>query len=434
MSDSKSGQSGGQFQALRGMRDILPDDAAVYRKVENELWKTSAKHGFQEIRTPVLESAELFTRTVGEGTDIVHKEMYSFHDRSDNVVTLRPEGTAPAARAYLQHGLTSRPQPVKLAYVANMYRYERPQAGRFREHEQFGLEMFGSADPASDAHVITVAWQGLETLGLKDLTVQINSIGEADSKERIRNAVVAALTPVKDTLSEDAQRQLEENPFRILDSKDPDTQKLLETIPPLIDELTDEDRQHFTSVLEFLDQAGVRYELNPRLVRGLDYYTRTVFEIWGAAGGQSALVAGGRYDGLVETIGGPKTPAVGCGLGVDRIVESLKESGHEAEATPPKVLVVQLGEEAKQIAFDLVDQLTREDISAMAATGKEGLRSQLKQADKLGVALALILGQKEVLEKSIIIRDMTSGMQETVPLKETVTEVKRRLPSDVSTR
>ncbi|MSU75926.1 histidine--tRNA ligase [Patescibacteria group bacterium] len=424
-------QSGKQFRALRGMRDILPEDAALYRRVENTLWDIAGTHGFQEIRTPVLEATELFTRTVGEETDIVHKEMYTFEDRSNNQVTLRPEGTAPAARVYLQHGFTSRPQPVKLAYTGNMYRYERPQAGRFREHEQFGLEVFGSADPAMDAHIITVVWQALEMLGIKNLNVQVNSIGEAESKAAIRAAVVKALTPVSDQLSEDAKRQLVENPMRVLDSKDPDVQKLLEKVPPLIDELTDDDRQHFTSVLEFLDQGNVSYELNPRLVRGLDYYTRTVFEVWGEAGGQSSLVAGGRYDGLVKTIGGPDTPAVGCGMGVDRIVEALKAGGQESAAKTPQVLIVQLGDEAKQIAFDLVDQLTRKNISAMAALGKDGLRDQLKQADKLGVPLALILGQKEVLEKSIIIRDMTSGMQETVPLKEAAAEVKRRLPSDV---
>jgi histidyl-tRNA synthetase len=420
-----------RFQSLRGMRDILPEDAAQFRLVEDTLWRTARRHGFQEIRTPVLESTDLFTRTVGQGTDIVHQEMYTFADRSGHSVTLRPEGTAPAARAYLEHGLTSQPQPVKLAYLANMYRYERPQAGRYREHSQFGLEAFGSADPALDAHIILVVWQALEALGLKDVTVHLNSIGGDKSKQAIRQVVLDTLTPVRDQLSEDAQRQLQDNPLRVLDSKEPATITQIEKVPPLIDQLTKDDRDHFTAVLELLDQAGVAYELNPRLVRGLDYYTRTVFEIWGPDGGQAALSAGGRYDKLVETLGGPPTPAVGTGCGVNRIVDLLKDQGGEASTKSPQLLVVQLGDSAKQIAFDLVDQLTRAGVSATAAIGKDGIRAQLKQADKLGVALSLIIGQKEAMEKSIIIRDMTSGMQDTVPLKDVVKEVQARLPSEV---
>lgn len=423
-----------RFQSLRGMRDILPDDAAVYRRVENVFWETAARHGYQEIRTPVLEPTELYTRSVGEDTDIVGKEMYTFSDRSDNSVTLRPEGTAGVARAFLEHGLTSLPQPVKLAYVANMYRYERPQSGRYREHEQFGLEAFGSADPATDAHVIQVVWQVFETLGLKDCTVQVNSVGGDESRQAMRTLIRDTLGPVKAELSEDARRQLEDNPLRILDSKDPEMQPFLERVPPLVDQLVPADRDHLTAVLEFLDQAGINYELNPHLVRGLDYYTGTVFEFWGSEGGQSTLAAGGRYDQLLKQLGGPQIPAVGMGCGVDRIVESVKsDSGSKKVDRATQVLIVQLGEEAKQVAFDLIGRLTKAGISAMTATGKEGIRAQLKQADKLGVSMALIVGQKEVLDKSIIIRDMVSGMQETVPLKDAVEQIQSRLPSEVRT-
>lgn len=423
-----------QFQSLRGMRDILPEDAAIYRRVENAFWEVAARHGFQEIRTPVLEPTDLFVRTVGEESDIVGKEMYTFLDRSDHSVTLRPEGTAAVARAYLQHGLTSQPQPVKLAYVANMYRYERPQAGRFREHEQFGLESFGSGDPAGDAHVIQAVWQVFEQLGLSDVTVQVNSVGGDESRQAMRQLIVDTLAPVREELSDDAKRQLAENPLRVLDSKDPDMQPFLERIPPLVDQLVSADREHLMTVLEFLEGAGIAYELNPHLVRGLDYYTGTVFEFWGSEGGQSTLAAGGRYDHLVEDLGGPSTPAVGIGCGVDRIVKLLKASGAaEAESRALQILVVQLGDEAKQIAFDLVGQLTHAGISATTGSGKEGIRSQLKHADKLGVPMALIIGQKEALEKSLIIRDMVSGMQETVPLAGALEEIQTRLPGEVRT-
>ena len=415
------------------MRDILPEDAVIYRRVENAFWEVAGRHGFQEIRTPVLESTELFTRTVGEESDIVGKEMYTFLDRSDNSVTLRPEGTASVARAYLQHGLTSRPQPVKLAYVSSMYRYERPQAGRFREHEQFGLEAFGSADPAGDAHIIQAVWQVFEALQLPGVTVQVNSVGGDESRQAMRQVIVDTLGPVREELTDDARRQLAENPLRILDSKDPAMQPYLEQVPPLVDQLTAPDREHLMAVLEFLENAGITYELNPHLVRGLDYYTGTVFEFWGSAGGQSTLAAGGRYDRLVEQLGGPPTPAVGTGCGVDRIVEVLKDSGNGGAAQPTQILIVQLGNEAKQIAFDLIGRLTQAGISAMTAAGKEGIRAQLKHADKLGVPMALIIGQKEALDKSVIIRDMVSGMQETVPLKRTLEEIQTRLPGEVRT-
>lgn len=420
----------GKFQTLRGMRDILPEDAELYRQVEQTFWDVTRRHGFDEIRTPVLEQADLFTRTVGSSTDIVHKEMYTFNDRSDHSVTLRPEGTAGVARAYLEHGFGSRPQPVRLAYQANMYRYERPQSGRYREHEQFGLEVFGSNDPAIDAQVMLVCWQVFQALGLGDVSFQVNSIGEDASKRAIRKLIVDTLSPVADKLSDDAKRQLKDNPLRVLDAKDPQTRELVEQIPPLIDQLTKEDRQHFTAVLEYLDSVHVPYELNPHLVRGLDYYTRTVFECWDADG--TAFMAGGRYDKLVETLGGPPVPGVGAGNGIDRIVELVRKrrkGGHGL--SPVQVFVVQLGEVAKQLAFGLVDQLTTAGISVTSALGKDSIRAQLKQADKLGVAIALIIGQKEAMDRSIIIRDMASGMQDTVPVKDVVKEVQTRLPSEV---
>lgn len=425
-----------RFQTLRGMHDILPEDAGYYRQVEAAFWKTARQHGFQEIRTPVLESTDLFVRTSGASSDIVHKEMYTFSDRSDHSVSLRPEGTAGVARAYLEHGMFNRPQPIKLAYQNTQYRYERPQAGRFREHEQVGLECFGSDDPSTDAEIILAVWQMLGQLDLQaGVSVQVNSIGDAASRRAIRTAITKTLQPVADRLPEDAQRQLQQNPLRVLDSKDPAVTKYVAEIPPLIDQLTAVDREHFTAVLEYLDEVAVPYELNSRLVRGLDYYTRTVFEFWSDHGGQSALASGGRYDHLISEIGGPETPGVGVGCGVDRMVALLKERAtHTLVDTHPQVFVVQLGDVAKKISFRLSSELTAAGVSVTSALGRDSIRSQLKLADKLQAPLALIIGQKEAMEGSIIVRDMASGVQDTVALDDVVAEVRRRIPSEVTKR
>ena len=356
---SDSNQPAGRYQTLRGMRDILPEDAAAYRLVEAAFRKAAQAHGFSEIRTPVLESTDLFTRSVGEASEIVRKEMYTFDDRSGNQVSLRPEGTAGVARAYIEHGMKSLPQPVKLAYCGNMYRYERPQAGRFREHEQFGLEAFGSADPATDAQVVLACWQVLRSLDLPDLSVQVNSLGSKDSQKNIRKLIIETVTPHRERISDDAQRQLKENPLRILDTKDPATREVVEQIPPLVDQLTVEDRDHLTAVLEHLEQADIPYELNPHLARGFDYYTRTVFEIWGTDGAAASLGGGGRYDGLIRQLGGTDTPAVGAGCGVYRIVEALKAKAARKSFRPPlQVYLIQLGDDAKRHAFELLAQLT----------------------------------------------------------------------------
>lgn len=420
-----------RYQSLRGMRDILPEDAALYRMVQDVFHFIALKHGFHEIQTPVVEPAELFVRTSGESSDIVHKELYSFRDRSDNEIALRPEGTAGVARAFIEHGMASLPQPVKLFYAASMYRYERPQAGRYREHQQFGLEVFGSADPALDAQVILMAWQAYQRLGLRDVVVQVNSIGEEESRKKIRKMIVGAVEPHEGSLSDDVKRQLRENPLRILDSKDPSMQPIIDEIPPLVDQLTAEDRDHFTQVLEYVDQAGVAYELNPRLVRGLDYYTRTVFEFTTSAGTQTAIGSGGRYDRLVEHIGGSRTPAVGMGNGIDRIVDAMKLQNITRPPEPPQVFLVQLGDVAKKISFGLMDELTQHGISVTSALGKDSIRSQLKLADKQGVPLALIVGQKEAMDRSIIVRDMASGMQETLPLGKVREHLERRLPKTI---
>lgn len=421
-----------RHQSLRGMRDLLPSVTPLYRKVENAFVEIAGRHGFKEIRTPVLEATELFKRQLGEASDVVHKEMYSFTDRSDHPVSLRPEGTAPVGRAYLEHGMASEPQPIKLFYLSSMYRYERPQAGRYREHEQAGLEVFGSPDPAMDAEVILATWQLLAELGINDVTVQVNSIGGPTSRKAIRKVITDTLRPVSEKLSADAKRQLKQNPLRVLDSKDPAVIEQVAKVPPIIDQLTAEDRDHFTQVLEYLDEVNIPYELNPRLVRGFDYYTRTVFECWGKEGAQSSYASGGRYDGLIEQLGGPPTPGVGVGIGVDRLVEHLRNTSGSAVPQTIQVFVIQLGDVAKKISFDLINQLTQVGIPATSALGKDSIRSQLKLADRLGVPLALIIGQKEAMEKTIILRDMASGMQDTVRLGDVVSAVESRIPGEVT--
>jgi histidyl-tRNA synthetase len=416
------------------MHDILPEDAPYFRLVEDAFWRVAKLHHFGEVRTPVLEDAELFTRSVGEGTDIIHKEMYTLKDRSDNDLALRPEMTASVARSYLEHGMASQVQPVRLAYVANNYRYERPQSGRYREFGQFGMEVFGSPEACVDAEVIAAAWQIFEELGLGGLSVQIGSLGGEESRAAMRSAVTRTLRGHVSKLSDDVQRQYRENPLRILDTKDPEVLAVLEEVPPLIDQLTDSDRRHLEEVLEFLDSVGIRYELNPRLVRGFDYYTQTVFEFWGEAGGQVALGGGGRYDGLVAELGGPSVPAIGMAAGIERIVALLKEKhGKQPLIERPDVFIVQLGNEAKRIGFDLSYRLTASGIRSTSAPDKDSIRSQLKVADKVSASVAVIIGQKEAIDASAILRDMDSGMQETVPLADVVERISKRLPGAVKT-
>ncbi len=424
----KKGMS--EIQTLRGFRDILPAEYRIVQHIEDLARSFAGAHGFFRIGTPVLEPTSLFVRTVGKQTDIVEKEMYSFIDKGEENVTLRPEMTASVARAYVNHGMLNQPQPVKMWYVGPNYRYERPQAGRFREFHQIGFEVLGEAHPIVDAELISMGYSLLTSLGL-ETSVQINSIGTAASRAAYVNELVAHYRANRSKICEDCKRRLTKNPLRVLDCKTPECQPVKESAPQILDYLDEESKNHFMRVLEYLDEAGVKYNLNPRLVRGLDYYSKTVFEFYAAGdseASQSTLGGGGRYDGLVEMIGGRPTPAAGLALGVERIVTKLRAKGLDKDIDGrPDIFVAQLGEAARKKSLVLVDELRKSGISASSNLAKDGLKQQLEAANREGARFTIILGQKEILDGTIIIRDMDSGIQEIVDFKKVANELKRKL-------
>lgn len=417
-----------QFQSVRGMYDVLPEQQAVFDVIISNFSHAAEAAGFGHIETPVVEEAGLFSRSVGEGTDIVDKEMYTFDDRSNNRLALRPEGTAGIARAYIEHGMASLPQPVKLYSHGPMFRYDRPQAGRQRQLTQLGVELLGESASSADAQVILLAARVLRSLNLGGIALQINSIGDEACRPKYKKALTEYLNQHRNKLCDTCQSRLDRNPLRVLDCKEEGCQIVLTGAPQTLNHLCQDCQAHFAGVLEYLDVLSVEYELNHLLVRGLDYYSRTVFEFYGQrAGGQSSLGAGGRYDGLVQLLGGQATPAVGFAMGVERIALELKESGVDVpSASALKVYVASLGEPARLVAFRLTEQLLDAGVGAAGAVDKNGIQNQLSRADRLGVRYAIIIGQKEVIDGTAILRDMTTGAQEMIPLNKTVAEVKKR--------
>lgn len=419
-------------QLLRGFRDTLPEEQKYWDFIRDTARSLADAYSFSRIELPLLEDVEVFKRPVGENTDIVEKEMYTFTTPGDDDVALRPEATAQIARAYINHGMFNRPQPVKMWYMGPMFRYDRPQAGRYRQFNQFGFETIGVDEPIVDAQLITIATQFFRDLGI-DITVQINSIGTPETRKAYLTELVSYFREHRDELSDTDKGRLQNNPLRLLDSKDDAVQELLVDAPQIIDWLDDDSKEHFMKVLEFLDEVEVPYVLNPHLVRGLDYYTRTVFEIWeeGDEGetSQNALGGGGRYDGLVELMGGREdTPACGFAIGIERVANILEQTkSEEVPDNTPNVFFAQLGEDARRIGLRLVEHFREADIPLVEAFGKNKLTDQLEMADKLEVDFTLILGQKEVLDDTIIIRDMESGSQETVPVEKVVPELQKRL-------
>jgi histidyl-tRNA synthetase len=419
-------------QLLRGFRDTLPEEQKYWDFIRDTARSLADAYSFSRIELPLLEDVEVFKRPVGENTDIVEKEMYTFTTPGDDEVALRPEATAQMARAYINHGMFNRPQPVKMWYMGPMFRYDRPQAGRYRQFNQFGFETIGVDEPIVDAQLITIATQFFRDLGI-DITVQINSIGTPETRKAYLTELVSYFREHRDELSDTDKSRLQNNPLRLLDSKDDAVQELLVDAPQIIDWLDDDSKDHFMKVLEFLDEVEVPYVLNPHLVRGLDYYTRTVFEIWeeGDEGenSQNALGGGGRYDGLIELMGGREdTPACGFAIGVERVANILEQTkSEEVPDNTPNVFFAQLGEDARRIGLRLVEHFREADIPLVEAFGKNKLTDQLEMADKLDVDFTLILGQKEVLDDTIIIRDMESGSQETVPVDKVVSELQKRL-------
>ncbi|VAW75941.1 Histidyl-tRNA synthetase [hydrothermal vent metagenome] len=386
------------LQAIRGMNDILPDQTPVWQFVEDTLHAVLASYGYREIRLPIVEKTELFKRSIGEVTDIVEKEMYTFEDRNGDSLTLRPEGTASCVRACIQHGLINN-QVQRLWYTGPMFRHERPQKGRYRQFFQIGVEVFGLEGPDIDAELLIMTARFWKRLGLRDVTLQLNSLGTVEARARFREALVGYLQAHYDRLDDDSQRRLETNPLRILDSKNPDIQTLLGDAPQLSDYIDEASKAHFDAFLALLDAAGLTYEINPRLVRGLDYYGRTVFEwVTDQLGAQGTICAGGRYDALVEYLGGRATPAVGFAMGLERLIALLENQQSEFPGGAPHLYIVAMGDVAQREGLLIAERL-RDNLSWLRIQthcGGGSFKSQFKKADRSGAGYALVLGEDEV--------------------------------------
>ena len=407
-------------KAPRGTFDILPEEHPYRQYVEEKAASLCQLYGYQPLSTPIFEDAEIFTKTVAGGTDIVDKEMYIFKDKSGQELALRAEGTAPVCRAYLEHGLFNLPQPVKLYYIGPAFRYERPQSGRYRQHHQFGFEALGEADPALDAEVIEMARHFFCSLGLSQFIIQLNSIGCKLCRPGYLEVLKQHYSGYADHICPDCKVRLVKNPLRLLDCKKDPCQEVARTAPKISDYLCHECQLHFQSVQEYLGLLHIPFQSNSRLVRGLDYYTRTVFEVEPREnGGQSALGGGGRYDNLIEELGGKPTPAVGFAAGLERIILNVKKQKVDVPALPkPDVFVAYLEGEAKTEAIKLASKLRQADIAVIMATGDKSLRGQMRQADSLDIAYALIIGEQEIRKQNAMLRDMKSGEQKTIPLVE----------------
>ncbi len=407
-------------QAPRGTQDVLPSQSAKVRFVEQTALETAGLYGFSEVRTPTFEHTELFDRSVGDTTDVVQKEMYTFADKGGRSVTLRPEGTAGVVRAVMEHGLLGDALPLKTCYISSCFRYEKPQAGRWREFTQFGVEMFGPAAPDADAEVIALGQEILTTLGATALTLKLNSIGCPDCRAEYHKALREYFTQNAGELCETCKGRLEKNPMRILDCKSPVCQRIAKDAPKVLDYICDDCRTHFDGVKMRLDAAGIAYELDPTLVRGLDYYTNTVFEfVSNAIGAQGTVCGGGRYNGLVEALGGSPTPALGFGMGIGRLLMVLDAAGGEyPKDRTCEVYLAPMGEAAKQKAFALTKLLRTEGFYAETDLMGRSLKAQMKYADKLHAAYTIVIGDNELTEGVAKLKDMKTGEQSEVPLSE----------------
>ena len=421
------------YNLLRGFRDILPEDQTYWDQVRDRARQLAEYYSFGSIEVPVLEEADLFTRGIGKNTAIVEKEMYVFEDPGGNKVGIRPEFTAGMVRAYISHGMLNRPQPVKLFAMGPLLRHDRPQAGRYRQFYQCDFESIGSEEPIVDAQLMVIANAFFKDLGI-NVVMKVNSIGSPESRREYLVELTSYFRQFRKQFTDDDKRRLQKNPLRLLDSKEEYMPELLDSAPQMIDWLDEKSKEHFMKVLEYLEEIQVPYRLDPYLVRGLDYYNRTVFEIVaeeeeGEKRHQIALGGGGRFDGLVELLGGREgTPACGFALGLDRVVSLLKERQIElAPRFKGAVFFAQLGEAARRIGLKLFEEFRAEKIPVVEAFGKGSLKAQLELASKQEVAYTLILGQKEVLDGTVIVRDMDAGTQETVPVEKVVAMVRRLL-------
>lgn len=421
------------FQAIRGMSDILPDASGLWQLLEETVYGVLCGYGYQEIRLPLLEKTELFARSIGEVTDIVEKEMYSFADRGGESLTLRPEGTAGCLRACLEHGLLHN-KTQRLWYRGPMFRYERPQKGRYRQFHQIGVEAYGMTGPDIDAELICLSARMWERLGIEDVTLQINSLGSSAARAAYREHLVAYFKSHQNALDEDSQRRLHTNPLRILDSKNPEMQRLLAEAPVLLDHLDLDSEHHFNELRAMLDSAKIQYEVNPHLVRGLDYYSQTVFEwVTDSLGAQGTICAGGRYDGLVTQLGGKALGAVGFAMGVERLIAMLMDNGMEA-APEMDTYLIALGEAARAQVVRVAEYLRNSNIWLQMHCGSGSLKTLLRHADQSGARFALILGEDEVHNDQLTIKPLREkGTQQiTLPLEEAAVWLNEKLNQELN--
>ena len=421
-----------KLQTLTGMHDILPEDQMYFKKIQKSVESITNYYNFQRIDTPILEDAELFSKGTGASTDIVQKEMYAFRTKGGDLVALRPEFTPGIARSYTEHGMHNLPQPVKLWTSGPCFRYERPQAGRYRQLLQFSLEVLGEKNPSIDGQIIQMSYDILKDLSFKNIMIEINSIGDSECRPYFKKIIATYFKSRKSSLCADCQRRLKENPLRILDCKDEKCQQVKSGAPQIIDHLCESCHAHFKQVLEFLDELELPYSLNPYLVRGLDYYTKTVFEIVEKSEtglSQGSLIGGGRYDGLVKSLGGRDTPACGAAGGIDRIMNlmKLREVKVEKKQDSPQIFLAQLGQFAKRKSLKLFEDFRAAKIPVAESFSKDSLKSQLSTASKMGIKWVLIFGQKEALEDFITLKDMDTGVQKEIKLNKVVAEMKAKV-------
>ena len=409
---------------IKGTEDVLPRQSYRWQFIENIMREESRAYGFREMRTPVFEHTELFARGVGQTTDVVQKEMYTFDTKGGESVTLRPEGTACAARAVLEHALENEGLPIKASYFVSCYRYEKPQAGRLREFHQFGIEEFGTQSPVADAEIICLAQSVLDRLGLSNVHLELNSIGCPECRAKYNQALREYFSQYKEQLCPTCLTRLEKNPMRLLDCKSPEDHKIAEGAPKITDYICGECEEHFAEVKKYLDAAGVEYTVNPTIVRGLDYYTKTVFEfVTDCIGAQGTVCGGGRYDGLIEELGGKHMPSLGFAMGLERILLVMDAQGIEIPQPEPCALyIATMGDGAKQKAFSLLKQVRECGLAAETDVVGRGLRAQMKYADKIGAKYSLVLGDNEIAENKAKLKNMDSGEQTELALDETFAE------------
>ena len=414
----------------RGTQDILPEKSKLWRYIEANAHELCRLYNYKEIRTPLFESTSLFQRGVGDSTDIVQKEMYTFMDRGERSLTLRPEGTASVVRSFVENKLFGLPnQPTKLYYIGPMFRYERPQAGRYRQFVQFGIEALGSDDPAIDAEVISLAMNFYKKLGLEELKLVLNSLGDKESREAHRQALISHFEPSINEFCSDCQKRIHQNPLRILDCKADRDHPLMASAPSILDYLNEYSQEYFTKVKASLDMMGIEYVIDPRLVRGLDYYNHTAFEIMGASfGAISTLTGGGRYNGLVKELDGPETPGIGFAMSIERLLIALEAEGVELPVNDSlDCFIVTVGEKAEQAAEALLQNLRSEGISADRDYMKRKMKGQFKQADRLNAASVAVLGEEELSRGVVTVKNMKTGVQQEITIEEAATSVKKVL-------